>query len=184
MDIIDETGPDVVQRLNQDLLFRMYYRGGAALNIKSLDRLCSSESYEVDPKSQRVLCFSSLHVATSHVSPTKGSDLLDLLLGRPSAPHAQPLRGRGEHGMAHRLRAHAACEAGGQVINHLYRGASCSQSLRHIVSFTPAHCSHPCLLHAALGAGPLVRVAELHRIRVCSGVRASVQIRGSWTAKG
>lgn len=47
MDIIDETGPDVVHRLNQDFRFRMQYKGGAVLNVKSLERLWSSQSNEV-----------------------------------------------------------------------------------------------------------------------------------------
>lgn len=47
MDIIDETGLDVVHRLNQDFRFRMQYKGGAVLNVKSLERLWSSQSNEV-----------------------------------------------------------------------------------------------------------------------------------------
>jgi hypothetical protein len=46
MDIIDETGPDVVSRLNQDFVFRMQASPGAG-NVKSLERLWSSQSNEV-----------------------------------------------------------------------------------------------------------------------------------------
>jgi hypothetical protein len=45
MDIIDETGPDVVSRLNQDFVFRMQASPGAG-NVKSLERLWSSQSNE------------------------------------------------------------------------------------------------------------------------------------------
>jgi hypothetical protein len=46
MDIIDETGPDVVSKLNQDIVFRMHASPGAG-NVKSLERLWSSQSNEV-----------------------------------------------------------------------------------------------------------------------------------------
>jgi hypothetical protein len=46
MDIIDETGPDVVSKLNQDIVFRMQASPGAG-NVKSLERLWSSQSNEV-----------------------------------------------------------------------------------------------------------------------------------------
>jgi hypothetical protein len=58
MDIIDETGPDVVSRLNQDFVFRMQASPGAG-NVKSLERLWSSQSNEVRATNHRPLFFMS-----------------------------------------------------------------------------------------------------------------------------